>query len=64
MNAKKCKKIRKVMRANGQAWNEVNYKPTTFYTKILPVQHQIVNPIHLSAECGRKLYKGAKGLMA
>jgi hypothetical protein len=64
MNAKKCKQIRQSMKRGGQDWREAEFKQVTLHNRLLPVPHQVVNPIHLEAGCGRKLYKEFKALMA
>ena len=53
MNAKKCKKIRASLRANGVNWRDVSYKvgrPSGLFT----------GHVVLDRDCGRAAYKWVK----
>jgi hypothetical protein len=53
MNAKKCKQIRKSLRANGVDWRDASYKvgrPTRFFS----------GHVVLDSDCGRAAYKWVK----
>lgn len=62
MNAKKCKRLRKII----PYWNEVEYNTVTTHDHIVTmiplVVRQLVNPITRTVSCGRSVYQQNKGL--